>query len=46
MRLAIAGGLGWTSTGYVGAALALVGLVVWCFAVLSGRRATQRVVFA
>jgi DHA1 family inner membrane transport protein len=30
--MAVAAGLGWTSTGYVGAATALVGLVVWWIA--------------
>ncbi|TGX53289.1 MFS transporter [Sphingomonas gei] len=44
--MAIAAGFGWTSTGYVGAGLALGGLVVWCFAVLAGKRATQRAALA
>ena len=35
--MAIAAGWGWTSTGYVGAALALGGLAVWCLAMLSAR---------
>ncbi|WP_199672179.1 MFS transporter [Pseudooceanicola sediminis] len=30
--LAISAGLGWAATGYVGAALALVGLVIFVFA--------------
>ncbi|HVJ01833.1 MAG TPA: MFS transporter [Sphingomonas sp.] len=37
--MAIAAGWGWTSTGYVGAALALGGFAVWCAAVLADRRA-------
>ena len=37
--MAIAAGWGWTSTGYVGAGLALGGLVVWCFAVFAEKRA-------
>lgn len=36
--MAIAAGWGWTSTGYVGAALALGGFAVWCAAVLADRR--------
>jgi DHA1 family inner membrane transport protein len=40
--MAIAAGLGWTSTGWVGCALALGGFAVWCASVLleaRGRRA-------
>ena len=36
--LAIAAGLGWTSTGYVGAALALGGFAIWVVAALDVRR--------
>ena len=36
--LAIAAGLGWTSTGYVGAALALGGFLIWVVAALDVRR--------
>lgn len=39
--MAIAAGYGWTSTGYVGSALALGGLVIWVVAVLDAR-AQQR----
>ena len=35
--MAIAAGYGWTSTGYVGSALALGGLVIWVVAVLDAR---------
>ena len=35
--MAIAAGLGWTSTGWVGAALALGGLAVWAVAMLDDR---------
>lgn len=41
--LAIAAGWGWTSTGYVGAGLALGGFLVWCVAMLVERRAGPRV---
>jgi DHA1 family inner membrane transport protein len=37
--LAIAAGWGWTSTGYVGAGLALGGFAIWCVAMLVERRA-------
>jgi DHA1 family inner membrane transport protein len=36
--LAIAAGWGWASTGYVGCALALLGLVVWAWTVADARR--------
>jgi len=36
--MAIAAGYGWTSTGLVGAALALCGLAVWAIAATLGRR--------
>lgn len=36
--MAIAAGYGWTSTGYVGAALALGGFAMWCVAMLVDRR--------
>lgn len=36
--MAIAAGYGWTSTGWVGAALALGGLAIWIVAVLDARR--------
>jgi DHA1 family inner membrane transport protein len=36
--MAIAAGYGWTSTGWVGAALALGGLAIWIVAVLDSRR--------
>jgi DHA1 family inner membrane transport protein len=36
--LAIAGGLGWSSTGYVGAGLAFGGLVFWAWSMLLQRR--------
>lgn len=36
--LAIAAGLGWTSTGWIGCSLALGGLVVWLVALLSNER--------
>lgn len=36
--LAIAAGWGWTSTGWVGAGLALGGFAIWCVAVLAERR--------
>ncbi|WP_231499431.1 MFS transporter [Caulobacter sp. UNC358MFTsu5.1] len=36
--LAIAAGMGWTSTGYVGAALALGGFTIWVVAALDVRR--------
>jgi DHA1 family inner membrane transport protein len=36
--LAIAGGFGWSSTGYVGAGLALGGLVFWAWSMLLQRR--------
>lgn len=36
--LAIAAGMGWTSTGYVGAALALGGFAIWIVAALDVRR--------
>lgn len=40
--LAIAAGYGWTSTGWVGTALALAGFAIWAVAVLDDRRrATQ-----
>jgi DHA1 family inner membrane transport protein len=35
--LAIAAGYGWTSTGYVGAGLAVAGLVVWCVSLAADR---------
>jgi DHA1 family inner membrane transport protein len=37
--MAIAAGWGWTSTGYVGAGLALGGLIVWGLAILAEKRA-------
>ena len=37
--MAIAAGWGWTSTGYVGAGLALGGFAIWCVAMLVERRA-------
>jgi len=40
--LAIAAGLGWTSTGVVGSALALGGFLVWVIACLDARRRTAR----
>lgn len=40
--MAIAAGYGWTSTGWVGVALALGGLAIWAVAILDGRRAKQR----
>jgi MFS transporter, DHA1 family, inner membrane transport protein len=39
--MAIAAGWGWTSTGYVGAGLALGGFAIWCVAVLVERRAAS-----
>lgn len=36
--MAIAAGYGWTSTGWVGAALALGGLAIWIVAVIDARR--------
>jgi DHA1 family inner membrane transport protein len=39
--MAIAAGWGWTSTGYVGAGLALGGFAMWCVAVLVERRALR-----
>jgi len=39
--LAIDAGLGWTSTGPVGAALALGGFAVWIVACLDARRRTR-----
>jgi DHA1 family inner membrane transport protein len=44
--LAIAGGYGWTSTGWVGCALALGGLAVWAIAVIMSRTAEPEPVFA
>ncbi|MCD2325052.1 MFS transporter [Sphingomonas sp. IC-56] len=40
--MAVAAGWGWSSTGYVGSALALGGLLVWCLAMLSDRRIRRR----
>ncbi|CAM5770027.1 MFS transporter [Bosea minatitlanensis] len=40
--MAIAAGFGWTSTGWVGAALALGGLAVWIVAVLDARSRRSR----
>ena len=40
--LAIAGGHGWTSTGWVGCALALGGFAVWIVSVLADRRRIAR----
>ncbi len=40
--LAIAAGYGWTSTGWVGAALALAGLGIWAVAVLDQRAQAAR----
>lgn len=42
--LAIAGGFGWTSPGWVGALLAVAGLGVWAMAGLAQRRADRRAV--
>lgn len=39
--MAIAAGYGWTSTGYVGAGLALGGFAIWVVAYLTGRRSTK-----
>ncbi|AQR74642.1 MFS transporter [Sphingomonas sp. LM7] len=39
--MAIAAGWGWTSTGYVGAGLALGGFAIWCVAMLVERRALR-----
>ncbi len=36
--LAIAAGQGWTSTGWVGCALALSGFAIWCVSAFAGRR--------
>ena len=36
--MAIAAGYGWTSTGWVGAALALGGLAIWSVSLLTSRR--------
>jgi MFS transporter, DHA1 family, inner membrane transport protein len=36
--MAIAAGWGWTSTGWVGAGLALGGFAIWCWAMLADRR--------
>jgi MFS transporter, DHA1 family, inner membrane transport protein len=36
--MAVAAGFGWTSTGLVGTALALAGLVVWAIAAALGAR--------
>ena len=44
--LAIAGGYGWTSTGWVGCALALGGLAVWGITVIMSRTAEPEPVFA
>ncbi|WP_133499083.1 MFS transporter [Cognatilysobacter terrigena] len=40
--MAITAGYGWTSTGYVGAAMAIAGLLIYAAAVPSARRATMR----
>lgn len=40
--VAIAAGLGWTSTGWVGALLALAGMGVFCWAVASARADARR----
>jgi DHA1 family inner membrane transport protein len=40
--LAIAAGYGWTSTGWVGCALALAGFAIWCVAVALDRPAPAR----
>ncbi|UUL83826.1 MFS transporter [Sphingomonas qomolangmaensis] len=40
--LAIAAGWGWTSTGYVGCALALLGLVIWGIATWDARRTERK----
>jgi DHA1 family inner membrane transport protein len=37
--MAIAAGYGWTSTGWVGAALAVGGLIVWCVSLATAARA-------
>lgn len=39
--MAVAAGWGWSSTGYVGSALALGGLLIWCLAMLNDRRRTR-----
>ncbi|MBO9557763.1 MAG: MFS transporter [Caulobacter sp.] len=44
--LAIAAGWGWTSTGYVGAALALGGFLIWAVAALDVRRERLRLAAA
>ncbi len=44
--MAIAAGWGWTSTGWVGAALALGGLVVWAVAMLDDRMTENRLAAA
>ncbi|WP_375404318.1 MFS transporter [uncultured Sphingomonas sp.] len=40
--LAIAGGYGWTSTGWVGCALALGGFAIWATAMVTNARASRR----
>jgi len=40
--LAIASGFGWTSTGWVGCALALGGLAIWSVAAIADRRTSKR----
>jgi len=40
--LAIAGGYGWASTGYVGSALALAGLVIWALTLVADRHVARR----
>ncbi|RYE92642.1 MAG: MFS transporter, partial [Oxalobacteraceae bacterium] len=40
--LAIAAGWGWTSTGFVGCALALGGLAIWAVAMVLDRRSRAR----
>jgi len=44
--LAIAAGYGWASTGWVGVALALGGLVIWIVAALDARQQQTRLVMA
>jgi DHA1 family inner membrane transport protein len=39
--LAIAGGYGWTSPGWVGALLAIAGLIIWSASLAADRRATS-----
>jgi len=44
--LAIAGGYGWTSTGWVGCGLALGGLAIWSVALLVDRAGVAKRSFA